>query len=204
VCLIAGSQSVRRLAVTRRHRDCSAGRYRAGTGCSIAGSSIVRRLAVTRRLGSACRYQTGTVCSIAGSATTRRAGGAGGRRPGSAGRDQAGTVCLFAGSAATRGPNTVPCIPSSVSAAGAARRPARDWARTTLSWNVVAQGNVMAESVARASRAGGAARASGPVCGPARPGPGGARCRVSSRFRQVRGTDSKGTGEPERPVAGLG
>jgi hypothetical protein len=57
-----------------------------------------------------------------------------------------------------------------------------------------------AESVVRASRAGGAARASGPVCGQ---GPGGALRWMRSRSRQVQGTVSTGTVELDSPVAGL-
>jgi hypothetical protein len=131
VCPFAGSPSVRRSAVNRRHG--SAGHSRAGTVCLIAGSPTVRRLAVTRQAGSAGRYQAVTVCLTAGTrcfdgpgvglpagicwalpgghrvsdrwnSTSCRAGG--GPRSGFTGRCQAGSVCLAAGERRSGGPGT--------------------------------------------------------------------------------------------------
>ncbi len=78
------------------------------------------------------------------------------------------------------------------------RRLARDLARLTLSWNVVALGpNQSPGPAGPAERRGPAGQSAGRV-------PGGAWCQAPKCFRQVLGTDSTGTCEQGRPVAGLG
>jgi hypothetical protein len=178
MCLTARSPDVRRLAVTRRHG--SAGRYRAGTVCSIAGSSIVRRLVVTRRNGSAGRLPDGQCARLLG--TRRLVGPGANSRPGSAGQAQCASSLgarRLAGRTQACGGL---CLPSSVSAAGAAHRPARDWTRPTLSWNIVANGPSQSPWLAGpAEQPGPAGQSAGQIHG-------GARCRAPSRFRQLRGT----------------
>jgi hypothetical protein len=72
----------------------------------------------------------------------------------------------------------------------------------TIRTNRITDGGLRTESAVRASRAGRVKRASRSVCGPSPPvGPG---RRAPRRLRQARGTDSKRTGEPGRPVTGLG
>jgi hypothetical protein len=149
----AGDPSVRRSAVIRRHG--SAGRSWAGTVCLIAGSSTVRWLAGGDPPGRFCwSLPGGHSVSDRWDATSCRAGGGLPGRPGSAGRCQAaGTVCLIAGRAPTGraggGPPAGICwvLPGEAQCA----RPERCGPR--------------AESAVRASRAGGAKRASRPVCG---------------------------------------
>ncbi len=154
MCLFVGNPNIRRPAVTRRHG--SAGRYRAGTVCSIAWSSTVSRQAVVAD-------QTGTVCSAAG---TRRLAGPGAvPRPGSAG--PGGHSVLVAGSASTRRQNTSLCLSSSASATGTARRLARDWARPTLSSNVVALGSSQSPGPAGPARRSGEGQRASLLAGPA-------------------------------------
>ncbi len=103
-------------------------------------------------------------------------------------------MCLIAGSA---GPCTLP----SVSVAGAARRPASGWACPTLFWNAVVHGPRQSPGPAGPAEQPGLAGQSADRV------PCWARRRrrwVPSRFRQVRGTDSTGTCEPDLPVAALG
>ncbi len=194
MCLIAGSPNVRRLAVTRRHG--SAGRYRAGRVCSIAWSSTIRLSAVIRRAGSAGRLLDGHSVLGCWDATICRAGG--GPPAGICWAQLGGHSVLVRwervdSQARYQPPLLVVCF------SGRRRTPARP--RLGAPNSVLECCGPRAESVARpagpAERRGKAGQSAGWV-------PGGAWCQAPSRSRQVRGTDSKGTSEPGRPVAGLG
>jgi hypothetical protein len=190
VCLTAGSLIDRRPAVNRLHG--SAGGSRAGTVRPFAGSWIVLP-ACGESPGWVCgRYQAGTVCLIAG---TRRLAGPGAvPRPASAGHYQAGTVRPIAGRAPTRwaggglpaglrralsGGHSVPDRWRSSDSAGAASPAATLWSQDRVS----CQGRA-----GRQSKEGrlDSLRAASPGSGR----------RATRPFRQARGADSKGTGEP--------
>ncbi len=172
MCLISGSATFCRLVVIRRHG--STFRCKAGTVCLIAGSATTRRAGVNRLPGSAGRDQAGTAtaCLIAGRTTTRRAGGeppawicwARVARPGS----HSVLDRWERGDSLAGGRPLHPAI----SVNGRRRAPACQ--RMGVPHSVLERCGSWAESVVRASRAGGAARACGPVC---RPGP--------RRFRQT-------------------
>jgi hypothetical protein len=102
------------------------------------------------RPGSSGRYPAGTVCSIAGSATTRRAGGEPPARICLARPDMHSVLDRWERLAGRR-PNLTP---------------RRQCQRMGVPRSVLERCGSRAESVAKASRAGGAARACGPVCGP--------------------------------------
>jgi hypothetical protein len=154
----------------------------------IAGSATDRRPVVIRQLGSTGSYQAGTVSLITRSATTRRAGGA-----------PPAWICW-----AQPGRHSVPdrWERDDSLAGGRNLHPAigvSGWACPTLFWNAVDRGPSQSPGPAGpAERSGRAGWFAGRV-------PGGARRRfkLPSRPWQVQGTDSTGTDEPERPVAGL-
>jgi hypothetical protein len=174
-------------------------------------------LAVIRQAGSAGRYQAGTVCLIAG---TRRLAG-----PGAVRRGLPAGICwsLPGGhsvldrwdATSYRAGGGLPAgicwaLPGGHSvldrweSTDSLTAPGGDLLGATRQGAVCSTGTLWSQGRSQPSGPAGPAERRGPAGQSAGRVPGGARRRAPRRLRQARSTDSKGTGEPDRPVAGLG